>query len=81
MDKKRELQVKILALAFQRNSKTVNGLILEEAIAFILHGVNAGLPPCESIGKMSLMLHRLNHALCQVGEWIYNQGKSLAKDP
>ncbi|WP_368299854.1 CZB domain-containing protein [Kluyvera sichuanensis] len=71
-----------ISLGIPKEQQNLNGLILEEAIAFHIAWRERWITALREHREDEFDAAQVsNDALCQVGEWIYNEGKSLAKHP
>ena len=69
-----------ISLGIPKEQQNLNGLILEEAIAFHIAWRERWITALREHREDEFDAAQVsNDALCQVGEWIYNEGKSLAK--
>lgn len=70
------------ALGVPREKQNLNGLILEEAIAYHIAWRECWLTALrENRGHDFDITQVSSDAVCQVGKWIYNEGASFANYP
>ncbi|WP_260862089.1 CZB domain-containing protein [Citrobacter sp. Marseille-Q6884] len=71
-----------IPLGVPKERQNLNGLILEEAIAYHIAWRERWLTALrEHRGSEFDVSQVSSDAVCQVGKWIYNEGASLAKYP